>query len=67
MEAFPCTICNNAGHKSSKCPELWHPEKAGGGGHAHEDDDEKSLIATLVLKCGLFCGYFEAMFPSPQN
>lgn len=48
MESFPCTICQNAGHKASICPELYHPEKAssGGGGHSHDDDDEK-IITTV--------------------
>lgn len=39
---FPCTICREAGHTASKCPELYSPEKvtnSGGGEHSHEDDE----------------------------
>lgn len=48
MESFPCTICENAGHKASICPELYHPEKAssGGSGHSHDDDDEKIITCS---------------------
>ena len=40
--ASPCTLCNEDGHKASKCPELWKatPGGGGGGGHDHDDDDE---------------------------
>jgi hypothetical protein len=48
--AYPCSICQEGGHKASKCPELHHPEKAsggGGGGHDH-DDDEKVAPVTFT-------------------
>ena len=44
---IPCTICQQGGHRASKCPELTAPLRpgffapSGGGGHSHDDDDEK--------------------------
>ena len=48
---FPCTICHTTGHITSKCPDLYSPEKVsggGGGGHSHDDDESLGLkIFTL--------------------
>lgn len=42
-----CTICQNQGHKASKCPELGPnappPSGGGGGGHDHDDDEKASI------------------------
>ena len=41
MEAFPCCICGEAGHRVGKCNELWQnktppPQR---GEHGDEEDD----------------------------
>ena len=42
-----CSICQNYGHRVSKCPELGPnsppPSGGGGGSHSH-DDDERAAI-----------------------
>ena len=46
----PCRICNETGHRLTKCPELWMnktppPQKGG-----HDDDEEDSL--RMLTKSG---------------
>jgi len=46
-----CKICNEAGHKSSKCPELGPnapPPSGGGGGGGGDEDDEKAALKLVV-------------------
>jgi len=45
MEAFPCRICGEGGHKVGTCPELWQnkvppPER---GQHGDDEDDHIAL------------------------
>jgi hypothetical protein len=50
MNPIPCTICQEDGHKASKCPTLhspltpgFHQGGGGGGGHSHDDDDDEAI------------------------
>jgi hypothetical protein len=50
--AYPCSICQEGGHKASKCPELHQPEKVsggGGGGHDHDDDEKIEPVMIPVI------------------
>lgn len=53
MNAIPCSICNEGGHKSSLCPSLYAPLKEGfyappAGHRPSEDDDDEKLNETVV-------------------
>lgn len=46
MNTVACSVCKEAGHHTSRCPELSAPLKpgffapsGGGGGHSHDDDE----------------------------
>lgn len=46
MNAIPCSICQQDGHRANRCPELSAPLRpgffapsGGGGGHSHDDDE----------------------------
>jgi hypothetical protein len=56
MNAVPCSVCKEAGHRLDRCPELYAPLRpgffapSGGGGHSHDDDDDEKLKAiTLTM------------------
>jgi hypothetical protein len=49
--SFPCKICNETGHKTSKCPDIGPnapPPSGGGGGGSHDEDDEKAVLKLVV-------------------
>lgn len=49
-----CMLCNDQGHKVSKCPSLYdmNVEPTKGGSHSHEDDEDvlNILIIDPVIK-----------------
>lgn len=51
LPSIPCSVCNESGHRSSKCRELWSnttppPQK---GDHDHDED---CLVLTMETICG---------------
>ena len=57
MEIVTCKICNESGHSSAKCDELYSSlyGKFGEGaqqgqGHSHEDDSVKVAILIKLVK-----------------
>lgn len=52
MEAFPCCICGEGGHRVGRCNELWQnktppPQK---GEHGDDEDDHLRIIGTIGRK-----------------
>lgn len=53
MNQFPCSVCQEAGHKSSHCPELSAPLKQGfyappAGARGHSDDEDEKLKLEFI-------------------
>jgi hypothetical protein len=65
LVSVACSICNEHGHRTSKCPDLTDPLRpgfsgaSGGGGHGGGDDeDEKvSFLITYTSRRNLSCKF----------
>lgn len=60
IQMSSCTICQEDGHKASRCPHLGDPLKegfqgggGGGGGHDHDDDEGLTLKAPHEFSVGI--------------
>jgi hypothetical protein len=53
-----CSVCQNYGHRVSKCPELGPnappPSGGGGGSHSHDDDERATLTMPVTKVLNLF-------------
>jgi len=73
MNAHPCFVCNESGHRASSCPCLYDDTKegfyaggSGSGSHNHDDDDDEACKKLKVVPSkGRIAGLIKTILPAP--